>query len=284
MSKKNKKSRGVIGLKNTWIAPIIAIDDTKTDGTGYSYGTPFACPGARSLNLTHNMASQSYAADDDPNYINLTADLGYDGNFEFTRLPQEFFDEILHYVNGLDDMETQPSDFALWYDFENIGATGEVVKGKQILWHITITKKPDVVHNTKDNNLAIDGHTISIKVIKRKDCKHGSGTSYEDEPAYTAFTNSSVPQPADFVAEESVTISGNGEVTAGETLALTATTVPANTALTWTSSDTDVATVSNGTVTGVAAGTVTITAAFASDPTVKATKTVTVTAVTDPGE
>ena len=51
------------------------------------------------------------------------------------------------------------------------------------------------------------------------------------------------------------------------TVALTATTVPAGSTVTWTSSDTTVATVSSGTVTGVAAGTATITAKITVDGT-----------------
>lgn len=52
-------------------------------------------------------------------------------------------------------------------------------------------------------------------------------------------------------------------VAVGGTVALTATTVPAEGTVVWTSSDTNVATVSNGTVTGVASGVVTIKASVA---------------------
>lgn len=52
-------------------------------------------------------------------------------------------------------------------------------------------------------------------------------------------------------------------VAVGGTVALTATTVPAEGTVVWTSSDTNIATVSNGTVTGVASGVVTIKASVA---------------------
>ena len=71
------------------------------------------------------------------------------------------------------------------------------------------------------------------------------------------------------------------EVTAGETITLTATVLPENATnktVTWTSSDTAIATVKDGVVTGVAAGTAKITAkagekTAAVDVTVKAAAT-----------
>lgn len=70
-----------------------------------------------------------------------------------------------------------------------------------------------------------------------------------------------------------------GTVAVGSTLALTATTIPADATVTWNSSDTDKATVSNGTVTGEAAGSVIITASITqSGVTYNDTCTVVVTA------
>ena len=60
-------------------------------------------------------------------------------------------------------------------------------------------------------------------------------------------------------AEDSIVVEG--------TTTLTATTVPANAVVTWTSSDDEVATVSDGVVTGVTAGTATITASITVDGT-----------------
>ena len=55
------------------------------------------------------------------------------------------------------------------------------------------------------------------------------------------------------------------EVEANKTITLTATTIPADAVVTWTSDDTDVATVAGGVVTGVAEGTATITASITVD-------------------
>lgn len=64
----------------------------------------------------------------------------------------------------------------------------------------------------------------------------------------------------------SVTLdSAEDSINVGATTTLTATTVPEDAEVTWTSSDESVATVENGTVTGVAAGTATITATITVD-------------------
>ena len=69
-------------------------------------------------------------------------------------------------------------------------------------------------------------------------------------------------------------------IVAGETEMLTAeTTNPTGAAVTWTTNNSNVATVSGGTVTAVALGTATITAALSSNPSIKATCAVTVTAI-----
>ena len=76
-----------------------------------------------------------------------------------------------------------------------------------------------------------------------------------------------------------IDITGDSEVEVAGTITLSATTTPAGQEITWTSLDTDNATVTSaGVVTGVTAGTATIKCALASDPTVFATKTITVTA------
>lgn len=64
--------------------------------------------------------------------------------------------------------------------------------------------------------------------------------------------------------QASVTINKEeATVAVGDTVALTATTVPANGTVVWTTSNENIATVSNGTVTGVASGVVTIKASVA---------------------
>lgn len=262
------------GTKNLYVAPILAIDETKTDGTGYTYGTPFRIPGAQNINLAQQTATQDIAADDDAQYYTMTQDNGYDGTVQVVCLPPEFETEILKNVNGMEDADVKTADFAMMIEFD-----GDKKKGRHIFWHCVLTKRPDITGTTKDNNLTVDTDTINVKAVKRKDCGKIKAKVYEDWSVYsTMFT--SVPAPADIVDPdaESVTISGDDTVEVSDTITLTATTKPSGTAVTWSSSDNNVATVtSGGVVTGVAEGTAVITAAFTDDASVYGSKVITVT-------
>lgn len=262
------------GTKNLYVAPILAIDETKTDGTGYTYGTPFRVPGAQNINLAQQTATQDIPADDDAQYYTMTQDNGYDGTVQVVCLPPEFETEILKNVNGMEDADVKTADFAMMIEFD-----GDKKKGRHIFWHCVLTKRPDITGTTKDNNLTVDTDTINVKAVKRKDCGKIKAKVYEDWSVYnTMFT--SVPAPADIVDPdaESVTISGDDTVEVSDTITLTATTKPSGTAVTWSSSDTSVATVtSGGVVTGVAEGTAVITAAFSDDAAVYGSKVITVT-------
>jgi len=75
-----------------------------------------------------------------------------------------------------------------------------------------------------------------------------------------------------------ISISGDDDVTEGDTLTLTASTTPSGETVDWASSDNTVATVEDGVVTALAAGSVTITASLHDHSSITATKTITVNA------
>lgn len=220
------------------------------------------------------MAEQDIAADDDAQYASLTQNNGYDGTVQVVCLPPEFEKQILKNVNGMEDADTKPAEFCMMIEFD-----GDKKKGRHIFWHCVLTKRPDITGTTKDNNLTIDTDTINIKVVKRKDCSKIKAKVYEDWSCYsTMFTT--VPTPAQVIDPDLKAISIEGEDTVEklDTITLTATTQPAGAAVTWESLDEDNATVtSGGVVAGVAAGTATIKCSLTSDPTVYATKVITIT-------
>lgn len=261
-------------MKNLYCIPIISIDDTKTDGTGYQYDIPFRMIGAQSLNCTQQTASQNIPADDDPDFCTMTQDNGYDCSLQLTCVPPEFDRKILKNKNGIENAETKPAAFALIAEFD-----GDQKKGRHLFWHCELTKRPDVTGTTKDNNLTIDSETINFKAVKRKDTGDIKAKVYEDWSVYnTMFTK--VPLPSEIIDpdETAISISGEDSVKVKGKITLTAETQPSGTGVTWTSLDTDNATVTGGVVTGVAAGTATIKAALTSDDTVFATKVITITA------
>lgn len=199
---KNNKCK--YGLKNVYIAPINDIDLTKKDGTAYVYGTPFACPGAQSLNLNNQYASASIAADDDPDYITLQQNNGYDGELQVVELVEEFEKQIIGIVNGVEDANTKPKAFAILCEFD-----GDKKKARRCLWHCELTQLPNITHSTKDGNLKVDNDTIKIKVVMRKDNGKLSAKAYEGWTVYDdMFT--AVPKPEDFVEPEESAVTENG--------------------------------------------------------------------------
>lgn len=97
-------------------------------------------------------------------------------------------------------------------------------------------------------------------------------SAFEDILYGTENTDGRLPLPdevaAHFGGAASLSVSLNRHyvtIAADDTVALTATTVPAGQTVTWSSGSTSVATVSNGTVTGVAAGNTIITASITKD-------------------
>lgn len=208
------------------------------------------------MNLAQQTATQSVAADDDPDFYTMTQNNGYDGTIQVTTLPPIFEEKILKNINGIENSNTKTAEFAMMVEFD-----GDQKKGRHIFWHCVLTKRPDVTGTTKDNNLTVDSDTINIKAVKRKDGGDVKAKVYENWAVYnTMFTE--VPEPADIVDPETtstVFITGPDEVEEGETIKLTANVTPAGTEVTWSSLDTANATVtSDGTVTGVAEGTATI--------------------------
>lgn len=113
--------------------------------------------------------------------------------------------------------------------------------------------------NTQKTYL-VDGKYRTIKAVNVN-----TGENPVDETNFfsTVQTPDSIDAP---VITPSVTvIPSRVTVEAGQKVTIAGETVPAGTAITWTSSDTDKATVANGVITGVAAGSATITATITVD-------------------
>lgn len=273
MKNKNKKFKS--GVDKLYFAPITNIDYEKldadpTDETAYTYGAWFRARGAERIQLDNQFASARTAADNNANYINQKKNNGYSGNITVTALPPEFFTIICLMKDFTEDDETIPLPFAVGFEYKEEG-----VKCRRILYHNELTQLPSINHTTESGDLAIDDDSISINSIPREGNRKITSVCTEGDPAFADFFKA-VPQPSAFVINtDTITISGADTVAVGETITLTA---DAGGSVTWTSLDEDKATVdTDGVVTGVAAGTATIRCTLADDPTVFASKTITVT-------
>ena len=160
---------------------------------GYTFGVPFAVPGAIALNLESQMNVTNVAADDVEDYASETVNNGYEGSVEVAALPEQFEEEILEDENGVENAETKSAEFAMLCEF-----TGDQKKGRYCFWRTQLTKRPTISQRTKGANFQIDTDTLNIKVMPRLDTYDIKGKCYEDWDVYDNFYEA-VPAPSAFI-------------------------------------------------------------------------------------
>ena len=272
---KNKKYRSGVDL--LYFAPILNIDYDKIDAdpadeTAYTYGNWFRARGAQRIDLANQFSSNRIAADNNASYVNQKKNNGYNGSIELTTLPPQFYTDICLMEDFTETDDVVPLGFAVGYEYKEEG-----VKCRRVLYHNELTQLPGITHTTESGELAIDSDSISINTIPREGDRKITSVCTEGDPIFNDFFNA-VPKPSDFTSGSSITLSGDSTVEVGETITLTAVTVPSGKAVTWSSLDEDNATVNQyGVVTGVAKGTVTIKCELTEDPATFNTITINVT-------
>lgn len=185
------KNKVKYGIKKLFVAKI-----TAGDTTGYTFGTPFAVPGAIAMNLENQMNVTNIAADDIEDYASETVNNGYEGTVEVTTLPEQFEEDILGDTNGVENSQTKASEFAMLVEF-----TGDQKKGRYCFWRTQLTRRPTISQRTKGANFQIDTDTLNIKVMPRLDTYDVKGKCFEDWEVYEDFY-SAVPEPDDFVSPD----------------------------------------------------------------------------------
>lgn len=270
------KNKVKFGLKNVHYAVVTF------DADGYpSFGTPVRIPGAVNFSMDKEGDPTKFYADDDEYFV-VNNNNGYSGDLEVALIPESFKKDVLGETLDTNDVLLENADstsvhFALLFEF-----TGDKNAIRHVLYNCTATR-PKLEGQTREDSTEVKTETLTLSAAP---CKFNvSGNDIRIPKASTGDdVNSSTYAnwyKAVYVANtlsSSISISGGNTVAVGETLALTAATVPADADVTWSTSDSDVATVSNGTVTGVAAGTVRITAELDDNPSIYDTEIITVTA------
>lgn len=194
------------GIKNIRIFPITSIDLSKTDGSAYTYSTPFALPGAQTLNLPSNWASNTVFADDGP-YAEQKANLGYEGSQTHVLLTEQFEEEILGDVNGQENADVIPKDYGMAFEF-----SGDKNKGRCFLYHVSLTKRPDIIHNTKSNSLSVDSDTMNIIAKPRLDTHDVKVKVYPGDALYDTILTTP-PNPVERAQAETDSTEGTQEET-----------------------------------------------------------------------
>lgn len=179
------------GLSNVYYAKLSYDQQTSK----YTYETPKKIPGG--VNVTFAPAgSQSPFYADNITYYNAVANSGYTGTLEIANIPDDFRTEILNEVtdeNGvmLESSDTQPSEFALLFQFE-----GDVKAKRHVFYRCSVTR-PNVDGETQGESITPKTSTLNITVMARENDHFVKGTVMSDEASYENwFTAIVEPKPS----------------------------------------------------------------------------------------
>lgn len=180
------------GLQNVYVAK-----RTITDGE-VTYATPKAIPGAKSTDLAPTGETTPIYADN-IEYITLNSNQGYNGNVNFTTIPDWFLKEFMGYIedaNGIlvEDADAQPVPFALMFQFEND------VKAKRHVFYNCVATRPNVASSTKEASITSNDKALAVtarvdsEIVEGRKFVKANTTPETDSAKYNAwFTNVQIP-------------------------------------------------------------------------------------------
>lgn len=170
------------GIKNVYVAVI-----TEENGA-ITYGTPFAMPGAVSLNCDPEGDMTPFYADNIKYYI-ANSNQGYSGDLELAMLPETFFTAILGQTkdtNGalIENAEDKTARFALMFEVD-----GDA-KNRRTVYYDCTAARPSSAANTIEDSKEPQTDTISITMSARstdKAVKAVIEPNTENEAVYNTF-------------------------------------------------------------------------------------------------
>lgn len=173
------------GLKNVYIAKLT---ETLSSGSWtYTYGTPFAEPGAVSLSLEAQGELSTFRADD-CDYWTASSNNGYEGTWELALLSDDFKTEILGFIedtNGVlyEDATVQPSPFAMMFEID-----GDANARKHVIYRCFATR-PAVSSSTTEEAITPVTDSITVKATARLDNNVVKASTPAGDTTSTTYTN-----------------------------------------------------------------------------------------------
>lgn len=135
------------------------------DGT-FTYGTPFAIPGAVSLTLDAEGDEANFAADNNAKYFTTYANNGYSGSLEMAIYTEKFRTDILGETldnNGalIEDATATVSPFALGFRIDGDD------KNTKFWYYNVIASRPGLTGNTTEDTITPQTETMNITANQR---------------------------------------------------------------------------------------------------------------------
>ena len=155
------------GLKNVHYAKLTETTDPITGEVSYSYGTVKAWPGAVSLSLEPQSEVLKEYADDVEWYVQESNN-GYEGDFEYEVMPEDFRENILGDLKDLKNVfieknNTSTNYFALLFEIK-----GDAKERRNLFYKCSATRE-NAEAKTKAENIEPTHGTITITAISRAD-------------------------------------------------------------------------------------------------------------------
>lgn len=179
------------GLKSVYYA----VATIATDGSA-TYGTPKAIPGAVNLSLEPQGDMNKFYADDIV-YWTGVSNLGYEGDLEIARVPDDFKKDVLGYIVSeknvlVEDAGAPAVHFALLFQF-----AGDQKATKHVMYNC-VAKRPSSAGATKTETIEPQTETLNITATTiyvstlgtGKDIVKGESVESTDSTTYNSWYSS----------------------------------------------------------------------------------------------
>lgn len=168
-------SKVQFGLRNVHIAPI-----TEDAQGNITYGTPFALPGAVSLDLSPSGSESVFYADDMRYYV-IGARAGYSGSMTIAMVTDKFAEDILKYVKDSNNLLVEsgslnPIPFAMMFEVQT-----DTKNRKYVFYNVTVTSA-DLSAATIEETTEVQTATLEISVTSAKDTGYVRAYTTEETP------------------------------------------------------------------------------------------------------
>lgn len=162
------------GLKNVHYAKLTEAVNSQGQTT-YTYGTVKAWPGAVSLSLDpQGDILKEYA--DDIEWYTQAVNNGYEGDFEYEVMPDDFRENILGEIKDSNNVYTESADVSTNYFALLFEVNGDSKKRRNVFYKCSATREQNE-NETKAENITPTHGTITITAVPRADQKVKASTS-----------------------------------------------------------------------------------------------------------